>query len=62
MRAAACFCDVCKPLGRKMYFLHGHVSRCRRDRNVLFTTIGVGFYGTLAVAVLCHSAWLSLSH
>ncbi len=43
-----------------MSLIHDHLSRCRQDRNVLFTTIGVGFYGTLTLAVLCHSAWLSL--
>ncbi|GAB6844532.1 hypothetical protein HNR00_002833 [Methylorubrum rhodinum] len=45
-----------------MYHVHDHLSRCRRDRNILFATLGVGFYGALALTVLCHSAWLSLWH
>ena len=45
-----------------MHPVHDHRSRCRQDRDVSFATIGVGVYGTLAPAVLCHSAWPSLGH
>lgn len=45
-----------------MYLFQNHLIRCSQDRTTLFTTIGVGFYATLALAVLCHAVWLSLWH
>ena len=44
-----------------MALVHRHLDRCRADRHVMAATIGVGFYGTLTLAVLAYdllSLWL----
>lgn len=39
-----------------MTVIQRHFDRCRLDRHVLYATLGVGFYGTLSLAVLVYSA------
>ncbi|WP_331327956.1 hypothetical protein [Methylobacterium fujisawaense] len=39
---------------------HRHLDRCRQDRNVMFATLGIGFYGSLTLLVLAYdllSTW-----
>ena len=39
-----------------MTVVQKHFDRCRLDRPVLYATVGIGFYGTLTLAVLVYSA------
>ena len=45
-----------------MTLINRHYDRCRHDRHVMCATLGVGFYGTLALAVTAYSALLSICH
>lgn len=45
-----------------MTLVHRHLDRCRHDRPVMCATIGVGFYGTLALATLTYTALSAVWH
>jgi len=37
-----------------MTLVQRKLDRCRRDRNVMFATLGIGFYGLLTLLVLAY--------
>lgn len=46
--------------GIDMTRVQSHLDRCRQDRNAMFATLGIGFYGSLTVLVLAYdllSTW-----
>lgn len=44
-----------------MTLVQRHLDRCRQDRNAMFATLGIGFYGSLTLLVLAYDL-LSIWH